>query len=308
VPSAQARRIQLGRPDAVPIAFLTLASLYCLLLPLKRTLSLVDTVILVGLFVAYSWRVSRAPAGQPDLIGPSAWVGGFPRRPRRTIVVGMFVVAAGVILLTAEHFASALVETGAELGISEFLLVQWLAPLASEAPELIVAGLYAWRLHTDEALGALVSSKVNQWTLLVGTLPIVFAVSSGGLSGLPIEPVQREELLLTAAQSMLAIALLVDRTLSVRAAVLLLVLFFSQFVLSAVVPPALLGRELLILSAVYLVLASVRLVRQRAALVTLLRDGLFTPYAQMGDPRCGTSGGKLRLRVPVGASRGPAAD
>jgi cation:H+ antiporter len=107
---------------------------------------------------------------------------------------------------------------------------------------------------------------------------------------------------------MLAIALLVDRTLSVRAAVLLLVLFFSQFVLSAVVPPALLGSELLILSAVYLALASVRLVRQRAALVTLLRDGLVTPYARMGDPRCGTSAGKLRLRVPVGASRGRTGD
>jgi hypothetical protein len=99
----------------------------------------------------------------------------------------MFVVAAGVILLSAEHFASALVETGAELGISEFLLVQWLAPLASEGPELIVAGLYAWRLHTDEALGTLVSSKVNQWTLLVGTLPIVFAASSGG----PARPADR---------------------------------------------------------------------------------------------------------------------
>ena len=60
---------------------------------------------------------------------------------------------------------------GEALGIDEFLLVQWLAPLASEAPELLVAGLYAWRLNTNAALGTLVSSKVNQWTLLVGTLP-----------------------------------------------------------------------------------------------------------------------------------------
>ena len=57
--------------------------------------------------------------------------------------------------------------------------MQWLAPLASEAPELLVAGLYAWRLNTNAGLGTLVSSKVNQWTLLVGTLPIAFAFASG---------------------------------------------------------------------------------------------------------------------------------
>ena len=86
------------------------------------------------------------------------------------------------ILLVAEHFAEALVETGESFGISEFLLVQWLAPLASEAPELLVAGLYAWRLNTNAGLGTLVSSKVNQWTLLVGTLPIAFAIASGAVA------------------------------------------------------------------------------------------------------------------------------
>lgn len=51
--------------------------------------------------------------------------------------------AAVVILLSAEQFADGLVQTGEQLGISPFFLVQWVAPLASEAPELLVAGLYA---------------------------------------------------------------------------------------------------------------------------------------------------------------------
>jgi cation:H+ antiporter len=305
VPPAEASGIRLGRPDSVPLAFLAVASLYCLLLPLKRTLSLVDTAILVAIFAAYTWRVSRAPAGEPDLVGPSAWVGGMPRRRRRLTVISMFAAAAGAILATAEPFAEALVDTGAELGVSEFLLVQWVAPLASEAPELLIAGLYAWRLHTDEALGTLVSSKVNQWTLLVGTLPIVFAASSGGLSGLPIEATQREELLLTAAQSLLAVALLVERTLTVRAAALLLGLFFIQFVIGALVPTSLHGTELLALSAVYLLLAVVQLVRRRAAIGPLLRDGLLTPYRTLGDPVCGTTAGRLRLRYPTASPRQP---
>ena len=44
-------------------------------------------------------------------------------------------------LAAAEPFAEGLVQTGETLGIDEFLLVQWLAPLASEAPEFLVAAL-----------------------------------------------------------------------------------------------------------------------------------------------------------------------
>lgn len=40
-------------------------------------------------------------------------------------------------------FADSLVTAGTDLGIDEFLLVQWVAPLAAEAPELIVALMFA---------------------------------------------------------------------------------------------------------------------------------------------------------------------
>src|SRR5207253_6519159 len=119
-----------------------------------------------------------------------------------------------VVLACAEHFADSLVATGRTFGVSEFFLVQWLAPLASEAPELLVAGLYAWRLNTNAGLGTLVSSKVNQWTLLVGTLPIAFAFTSGSWHGLPIIARQREEVLLTAAQSLFAVAVLASLSLT----------------------------------------------------------------------------------------------
>ena len=80
------------------------------------------------------------------------------------------------------------------------------------------------------------SSKVNQWTLLVGSLPIVFAISSGTLHGLPLDALQREELFLTAAQSAFAVAVLANRSISVKEAFALLGLFLSQFVLGAVLP------------------------------------------------------------------------
>src|SRR5205807_7021644 len=66
-----------------------------------------------------------------------------------------------------------------------------------------------------------ISPKVNQWTLLIGTLPIAFATASGSLHGLPIIARQREEILLTAAQSLFAVATLCSLSLSVREAGLL---------------------------------------------------------------------------------------
>jgi cation:H+ antiporter len=274
-------RVTLSRTDSVPLVFLLLATVYSLTLPFRVSITLVDTVVLVGIFVAYSIRVARAPAEEPELIGPSAWIGEKQATPRRGWYIGLFVLAAAIILFCAEHFADSLVETGTELGISQFFLVQWLAPFASEAPELLVAGLYAWRLKTTDALATLVSSKVNQWSLLVGTLPVVFALAAGSLHGLPIDVEQREELLLTAAQSLFAVALLVTLSITVKGAFSLLGLFALQFVLAAVLSGPLQDLELLIISAIYIVLAIVLFVRGRRSLGTLLRDGLRTPYVEL---------------------------
>jgi cation:H+ antiporter len=275
------RVIRLDRSRSVELSYLAVASLYSLTLPLKRTVTLIDAAVLVGIFIAYTVRISKAPAGEPHLVGPAHLVGRLATGPRRAAVGGMFVFAATVILLCAESFAEALVETGAELGVSEFLLVQWLAPLASETPELLVAGLYAWRLNVDAGLGTLVSSKVNQWTLLVGTLPVVFALASGGLDGLPVVARQREELLLTAAQSVFAVAILANRTLSVQEGWALFGLFWSQFLIGAVLPDSAHGIELVVVSAVYMALAGVMLVRNRRDIGPLLRDGLRTPYSRL---------------------------
>jgi cation:H+ antiporter len=161
------------------------------------------------------------------------------------------------------------------------LLVQWLAPLASEAPELLVAGLYAWRLNTNAGLGTLVSSKVNQWTLLVGTLPIVFSIAAGGLHGLPIDAHQREELLLTAAQSFFALAVLVTLSITVREAILLFSLFWAQFVIGAIVPESWVLAERVGVSVVYIALGIAIFSRERRRIVPLLRDGFRTPYRQL---------------------------
>ena len=111
-------------------------------------------------------------------------LGTLPRLQRRLSIIVLLLAAAATIFAAAEPFAEGLVHSGVQLGIDEFLLVQWLAPLASEAPEFLFAGILAYRGRAGVAMGALLSSKVNQWTLLIGGLPLAYSLSGGHLEGL----------------------------------------------------------------------------------------------------------------------------
>ena len=257
------REITLARTHSVELAYLAIATLFSLTLPLWNSIGPAHAVVLVGIFVAYSIRISKAPAEEPDLVGPARWIGEQPRSRRRPGVVAMFLVAAAIILLVAEHFADALVGTGKALGVSEFLLVQWLAPLASEAPEFVVVGIFAWRGAASAAMGALVSSKINQWTLLVGMLPLVYAVALGGVEPLPLTGRQEGELFLTVAQTLFAVVIMLDLRLHWYGALILFGLFVAGFVWPD-------GH--VALAGVYLALAIFAAVVQRREMRVVLRN------------------------------------
>ncbi|MEW6547450.1 MAG: sodium:calcium antiporter [Bacillota bacterium] len=216
------------RKDAVELGALTIATVYAFLLPIKGTLSLLDSVILIAIFVMYIRATSRQGVEEPELIGPAEALAALPRGPRRAVTVAMFLYAAFAILMSAECFAEGLVETGTMLGIDEFFLVQWLAPLASEAPEFIVAALFALQGRAHLGVRTMISSKVNQWTLLIGMLPLTYAVSTSSIHPLVLDHRQVQEVLLTVAQSAFAIAVLANMDYTVGAALALMVLFVSQ--------------------------------------------------------------------------------
>ena len=255
--------LSLGRGNALDVVALGAATLYSFTIPLKGSISLFDTVILFAIFVAYMYGVSRAEGDEPHLVGPAAWLGGLTQRRRRLTNAWLFIFSAVVILGSAEHFAEGLVESGTKLGIDEFLLVQWLAPLASEAPEFLIAGILAFRGRAAVGLAALLSSKVNQWTLLVGGLPVAFSISGETLGGLPLDGRQTEEVLLTAAQSLFAVAILINLSLARREAGALLGLFLIQFLIP-------ISEVRLAIAGIYIVLAVLLMVRQRRELRQLI--------------------------------------
>jgi cation:H+ antiporter len=91
--------IQLARQHSVEVSFLAIATIYSLFLPLKHSITLIDAVVLVGIFVAYTIRVAKAPAEEPHLVGPARYIGGWTARNRRIAVGVLYLVGGGWILL-----------------------------------------------------------------------------------------------------------------------------------------------------------------------------------------------------------------
>lgn len=184
--------------------------------------------VLIALYVFYLWRSSRQETEEPDLLGPALAIGNLPRYRRRAVVFALFVYAAAVILVAAEPFVEALVGTGQDLGIDEFILIQWVAPLASESPEIIVAVLFSLQASPVDGMSTLISAGFSQLTLLVGSMVVIFSISAGEPLNFGLDDRQAVEFLLTSAMSLFAILLIIPRVIGWRSGASLIVLFAAH--------------------------------------------------------------------------------
>ncbi len=231
------RGVQLFPQNSAEIVFLALSSVYAFVIVIKDRIDIFDTFFLGAIFAAYLWRVGRMEKEVKDddddegdvEVGPAAVLETLPKKQQYAAIAALAVFAAFVIIATAEPFAESLIAGSRVIGINEFLVIQWIAPLAGESPEIIITILFTLALRPTIALGALISDKINQWTLLVGMIPLAYSLGAGTIAALPLDFRQREEFFLTAAQSLFGLALLLCLRLSLKSAFALLGLFLVQF-------------------------------------------------------------------------------
>ncbi len=209
-------------------AVLLAATVYSFVLSFKKTLSLIDTVFFFSFFLFYFFRLLKSGAHEPEAEGPVAVIQRWPALPRRMFVLGFFFLAAWTIYAASHPFAEGLLTLGRHWGVEEFILVQWLAPIASESPEFIVAVLFALKAKPTASFNTIISSTVNQWTLLVGALPLAFALSKGVICSMPMDDRQVQEVFLTSAQSLFGVVVLSNLRFSLREAGVLFFLFITQ--------------------------------------------------------------------------------
>ena len=226
------RAISLAPVNSVEIVFLLLPSLYAFTILLKDSIAPLDAAVLIGIFALYLWRVTKLPKARNDdekvEVGLATEIERLPPGQQWALMIGLAVGAAAIIFISAEPFAEAMVGSGRVLGIDEFLLIQWLAPLASEAPAVTVSILFVLSNRAVAGLTTMISDKINQWTLLVAMLPLAMSFGAGNLMALPLDARQHEEFFLTAAQSLFGLALLLRLRLGLIGALALVVLFCAQ--------------------------------------------------------------------------------
>ncbi|WP_129113695.1 sodium:calcium antiporter [Halegenticoccus tardaugens] len=223
--------IKIDRDISLEIVFLLAATAYAFLVPFGGGIGIVDTIILVGLYGLYIGIIVRGDVEEGDAhVGVPAYFQEYSKRRRIAVVLFLFGFS-GLIIFEAVHpFAHGLEALGTGIGVPPFFMIQWLAPLASESPELIVVAYLVNKARSTAGFNALISSKLNQWTLLIGTLAVVYSIAAGHIGTLSFDQKQAAEIWITAAQSFFALAILANFEISAREAVALLVLFISQVV------------------------------------------------------------------------------
>ena len=253
--------VELKPQRRLDLAIIATASLYAPLVVLRGHLAWTDAIVLIGLYVLYLRRVSTGSPEPPHLVGVSAELGKLPKKPRQRWVLGIMAYSAVTVLITAEPFANSVLGAGMAMGISPYLLVQWLVPLATESPELVIAFVLIVHNRPAQGVAVLLSSAVSQWTLALGTLPLAYAAGAGK-GPLPLLGREQVELLLTMGQGLLAVAMLVTLRLRRQDSVIMLALFLTQLVIPIVAVRA-------ALTLVYLIIAVDILASERWAISTL---------------------------------------
>ena len=235
------RRILLDEHHSVEVIGLLAALLYIPVIAIKRSLTVYDAAVLIAIYAVYLWILQKLPSEDHETIEdleiiPRTIVKA--RRRTRILAIGALFAAGGALIyFSAEPFLASLLALATLAGVPAFVFMQWIAPLVSEFPEML-STLY-WARRADRAPMALmnmVSSNINQWTLLAAMLPIVYSISAGTATPIVFDQEQQMELWLTLGQAAVALVFLINMELAWWEATALAVLFAIPFFDTAAEP------------------------------------------------------------------------
>jgi len=230
--------IRLEREHAVEIVGLLPPLLYFLVILWKQSISWVDAAVLIALYAIYLWVLMRNPPKEEENLSEapriSQWAYRQPGWRQKAAIGGLFAVGGTLLYVTAHPFLESMLAVAAILGIGQFFLVQWVAPFLSEFPEFVSTFNWARRVkHAPMALMNIVSSNINQWTVLAAMIPLVYGYSHlhhyGTWADFHFDSAQRIEIVLTLLQTALGILLLANMEFDWLDASVLLVLWLAQF-------------------------------------------------------------------------------
>lgn len=228
--------VKLDAEHSVEVFGLFLPIAYFTFIWWKGSLTVWDSLPLIASYVLYLWILWKIPPRDDegealeDLGIVPRRVLMMPPRLRNAAILTLFFAGGGILFVAAHPFLDSMLAIATSLGVSTFVFVQWVAPFLSEFPEKLSAFYWARKVRTANiALMNMVSSNINQWSILSAMIPILFVISAGELRPLAFDEHQRAEILLTILQSFLGFLLLLNLQLKMHEALILFVLWLAQF-------------------------------------------------------------------------------
>ena len=193
---------------------------------------LLISALLICVYLFYLYISSKKESEEAEFVGISEYITNFRKPARISINVSLITFSAISIFIVSHPFVESLIHVGEKFGIDEYYLIQWLAPLASESPEILIAGLFAFRNKSIESIAIILSSQANQMSLLIGSMGWIFAFATNKFVSFPVNDTQSIEFLLTAAFALIQIAIIYKSKFNKTIIISLMLLFFSQLIFS----------------------------------------------------------------------------
>lgn len=151
--------------------YLIISALYLLMASIDRKLTLMDGIVLVGLYIVFIlhqfWESKNLGLGSENEE---------PVSRREWIKSASYLIGGGIaVLIAAEPFVHNIIDLSNETGIPAIFLALIISPIASEMPEKISAFVLAKKSMrgAEIAIANFIGSKVQSGTLLFGAMIIL---------------------------------------------------------------------------------------------------------------------------------------
>ena len=210
--------------------------------------------ILIIIYLIYLFITSKKESTESEFVGISKYLANLPKLTRITTNILLIIFSAVTIFIVSHPFVESLIHIGGKFGIDEYYLIQWLAPLASESPEIIIASLFAMKGRSLESISIILSSQANQMSLLIGSMGAIFSFATSSLISFPLNDTQGVEFLLTSAFALLQISMILWGKFKLQMPVLLLIIFFVQLIITDTSIRAYLSIAIYMFALIYLIL------------------------------------------------------
>jgi len=252
--------IQMEDEHSIAVLSLLPALAYFVFIYFKGTLNVWDGAALALIYFAYLYLLSQMPPQDEEAIEDlgrvSRYVMKLPK-PGNYVGIFLFFMIGGLLLWFCAHpFLNSMLALAVSIGVSQFVFVQWVAPFLSEFPEKLSAFHWARKVtKAPMALANFVSSSINQWTILVATIPFIYSFGLKRFAPVIFDERQKVEILLTIVQSYLGFLFLASMDFAFFEAVGLFGLWITQFFIPGV------REEITYVYGVWALIETIRLIR-----------------------------------------------